>query len=193
MTLASALERLRAAVVPGADARRGVGGDHVRVRTADLAQLLDDYERIDARMRVAHFHQNRRAYPPRADMLARAASDPGAFAGSKGDRTMGRWISDAILAIESTFAPEEVRELDRRLRDVAAQLIKTRPQFGYTIREGAAELIDQSYRIERLRRVLARYGDRVPMAMCHRADWQHEIDEALEWVANNADHDLQGG
>lgn len=39
--------------------------------------------------------------------------------------------------------------------------------------------------IERLRRCLARYGDRVPMAMCHRADWQQEIDEALRFVADN--------
>lgn len=44
---------------------------------------------------------------------------------------------------------------------------------------------DGEARIERLRRILARYGDRVPMAMCHRADWQQEIDEALAWVADH--------
>lgn len=40
-------------------------------------------------------------------------------------------------------------------------------------------------RMERLRHILARYGDRVPMAMCHRADWQQEIDDALSLAADN--------
>lgn len=39
--------------------------------------------------------------------------------------------------------------------------------------------------IERLRRILTRYGDRVPMATCHRSDWQQEIDDALNYVADN--------
>lgn len=39
--------------------------------------------------------------------------------------------------------------------------------------------------VERLRRILARYGDRVAMANCHRPDWQIEIDEALRFVADN--------
>jgi hypothetical protein len=46
---------------------------------------------------------------------------------------------------------------------------------------------DAAGRVERLRRILARYGDRVPMAMCHRPDWQQEIDDALQFVANNPD------
>jgi len=33
-------------------------------------------------------------------MLARCASDPGAFVGYKGDRSMGQWIADAVLAVE---------------------------------------------------------------------------------------------
>jgi hypothetical protein len=46
-------------------------------------------------------------------------------------------------------------------------------------------LADQAASIDRLRRILARYGDRVPMATCHRPDWQQEIDEALRYVADN--------
>lgn len=49
----------------------------------------------------------------------------------------------------------------------------------------AETLYDREQRIERLRRIIARYGDRVAMAMCHRPDWQQEIDEAMEWVADN--------
>lgn len=44
---------------------------------------------------------------------------------------------------------------------------------------------DLEARIERLRRIVHRYGDRVPMATCHRADWQQEIDDAMEWVGDN--------
>ena len=40
-------------------------------------------------------------------------------------------------------------------------------------------------RVERLRRIVHRYGDRVPMATCHRQDWQQEIDAAMEFVADN--------
>lgn len=39
--------------------------------------------------------------------------------------------------------------------------------------------------IERLRRIIHRYGERVQMATCHRPDWQQEIDDAMEWVGNN--------
>lgn len=46
-------------------------------------------------------------------------------------------------------------------------------------------LYDRDQRIERLRRIVARYGDRIMMANCHRPDWQQEIDEALEWAALN--------
>ncbi len=46
-------------------------------------------------------------------------------------------------------------------------------------------LIGDAARIERLQRILHCYGDRVSMAMCHRADWQQEIDDALKWVAEN--------
>lgn len=46
-------------------------------------------------------------------------------------------------------------------------------------------LADRDAQIERLRRILARYGDRVPMATCHRADWQQEIDDAMGFVADN--------
>lgn len=48
-------------------------------------------------------------------------------------------------------------------------------------------LIAAADSIERLRRILHRYGDRIPMATCARPDWQQEIDEAFEWVANNPD------
>lgn len=50
----------------------------------------------------------------------------------------------------------------------------------------------QEEMIERLRRILHRYGDRVPMATCHRADWQQEIDDAMEWVANNPEERTDG-
>jgi hypothetical protein len=43
----------------------------------------------------------------------------------------------------------------------------------------------QAAEIARLRRILHRYGDRVPMAMCHRPDWQQSIDDAMQWVADN--------
>lgn len=46
-------------------------------------------------------------------------------------------------------------------------------------------LRDRAGEVERLRRILHRYGDRVPMAMCHRPDWQQEIDEAMRFVADN--------
>lgn len=186
MSLSHAIERLRAAILPDADSRRGQGGDHVRIRTADLAQLLADHESMDARARVAHFHANRPAYPPRVDMLARAAADPGLFAGHRGDRSMGGWIADAILALEHQQSAEEIRSLVGRMLQIAKDYLAHRHAKGaYALQEGAAELAQQSGRIERLRRILARYGDRVPMAMSHRADWQQEIDEALEWVARN--------
>lgn len=38
---------------------------------------------------------------------------------------------------------------------------------------------------ERLRRLLVKYGDRIPLATNARPDWQQEIDDAFEWVANN--------
>lgn len=41
--------------------------------------------------------------------------------------------------------------------------------------------------IERLRRLLHKYGDRIPLATNARPDWQQEIDDAMEWVANNPD------
>jgi hypothetical protein len=64
----------------------------------------------------------------------------------------------------------------RAERKADAILALTHPQ---TINAG------EDARIDRLRRILHRYGDRVPMAMCHRPDWQQEIDEALGWVADN--------
>lgn len=186
MALAHALERLWDAVRPGSDAGRGRDRERLSVPTRDLIELLEDHQRIDAQLRAAHFHANRPAYPPRVDMLARAASDPGLYAGPRGDRTMGGWIADAILALEHQQAPEEIRRLAKRMLDVGREYRAHRHAKGaYALEEGAAELTQQSGRIERLRRILARYGDRVPMAMCHRADWQQEIDEALEWVARH--------
>lgn len=44
---------------------------------------------------------------------------------------------------------------------------------------------DQAASVERLRRIVARYGDRVPMANCHRSDWQIEIDEAIRFAVDN--------
>lgn len=184
MSLSHALERIRKALIPGSDARRGQG-EYVRVGADDLAQLLADHESMDARARVAHFHANRPAYPPRADMLARAASDPGAFAGYKGERSMGRWISDAIVAIERNDAPEDIRRLAQDLSSHATGMRRARPGLSYSADQASVALVDQAAQIERLRRILARYGDRVPMAMCHRPDWQQEIDEAMEWVARN--------
>ena len=52
-------------------------------------------------------------------------------------------------------------------------------------RERASEIHDLRQSVARLRRILARYGDRVPMATCSRADWQEEIDDALAWAAAN--------
>lgn len=46
-------------------------------------------------------------------------------------------------------------------------------------------LADHAASIERLRRIVHRYGDKAPMATCHRADWQQEIDEAMSFVADN--------
>lgn len=44
--------------------------------------------------------------------------------------------------------------------------------------------------IERLRRILHRYGDRVPMATSARPDWQQEIDDALGWVTDNPEQPM---
>lgn len=185
MSLAHALERLRAAILPMSDAARGAGRDQVRIRTRDLIELMDDHQSLDAHARTAHFHANRPAYPPRVDMLARAASDPGMWAGPRGDRTMGRWIADAILVLEYRQAPDEIRRLNLRMLGLADRFVRSIPEAAYAMREGAAELTSQTGQIERLRRILARYGDRLPMATCHRADWQQEIDDALGWVADN--------
>jgi hypothetical protein len=192
MSLAHALERLRCAILPQSEARRGAGGERVTIATRDLMELLTDHQSLDAQARVAHFHANRPAYPPRVDMLARAASDPGMYAGARGERTMGRWIADAILAVEHQQAPLEIQRLNLRMHQIAVRYGKTRGEISYALEEGAAELLQQSARIERLRRILDRYGDRVPMATCHRADWQQEIDDALSWVADNPEEDADG-
>lgn len=44
---------------------------------------------------------------------------------------------------------------------------------------------DMRKQVERLQRILHRYGERVGMAMCPFPDWQQEIDEALGWVTDN--------
>ena len=36
-----------------------------------------------------------------------------------------------------------------------------------------------------LRQILRRYGDRVPMAMCHNPVWQNVIDDAMQATADN--------
>jgi hypothetical protein len=115
-------------------------------------------------------------------MMARVANDPGAYAGPRQNRSMGQWIADALLRVERHSAPLELTKLARRL-DVVG--IGMRAEHRSLVREAGAEIIDQSHRLERMRRILARYGDRVPMANCHRSDWQQEIDDALEWVADN--------
>jgi hypothetical protein len=61
-----------------------------------------------------------------------------------------------------------------------AQLVTAAEQAGYD--KGVA---DQAAGIARLRRIVARYGDRVMMANCHRPDWQIEIDEALRFAVDN--------
>lgn len=177
----NAIERLRKALVPGSDARRG-SGEYVRVGAVDLIALFEDWHRIDATLRAGHFRTNRLAYPPRAEMMTRVASDPGAYAGPQGERSTGRWIADAILRLDRLSLPEELDILVRRMDDLSGRMS---PPASAIVREAQAEIMDQSGRLERLRRILARYGDRLPMAMCHRADWQQEIDEALEWAANN--------
>lgn len=185
MSLSHALQRLRAATAPRSDARRGAGADHVHIDARDLIELLDEHDRIDAILRTAHFHANRPAYPPRVNMLARAASDPGLYAGARGERTMGRWIADAILALEHQQAPEELKKLAGRMHQIAVRFGKTRGEISYALEEGAAELLQQSGRIERLRRIIHSLGDRHSLAWCPRSDWQNEIDDAMEWVAGN--------
>lgn len=61
-----------------------------------------------------------------------------------------------------------------------AAAVTSAEQIGYE-----RGLADQAASIERLRRIVHRYGDRIPMATCHRADWQLEIDEAMRFVADN--------
>lgn len=46
-------------------------------------------------------------------------------------------------------------------------------------------LRDYAASIARLRRIVARYGDRIAMANCHRSDWQIEIDEAIRFANDN--------
>lgn len=46
-------------------------------------------------------------------------------------------------------------------------------------------LADRAGEVERLRRIVHRYGDKIAMANCHRSDWQIEIDEAMRFVADN--------
>lgn len=58
--------------------------------------------------------------------------------------------------------------------------LRSAEEVGY-----ARGLADHAATIKRLRRILHRYGDKVPMAMCHRPDWQQEIDDAMGWVADN--------
>jgi hypothetical protein len=81
-------------------AKEGSGKAMVTIRARDLHDLLIDHALLDVKARSAHVVDNPAAYPPRRMMLARVASDPGAFAGYKGERTMGRWIADAIMAVE---------------------------------------------------------------------------------------------
>lgn len=50
-------------------------------------------------------------------------------------------------------------------------------------RERVAEITYLRERVARLRRIVHRYGDRVPMATCAREDWQQEIDDAMAFVA----------
>lgn len=68
----------------------------------------------------------------------------------------------------------------RSYRGRQEMAIQAAEQLGYE-----RGLADHAATIERLRRILHRYGDRVPLAMCHRPDWQQEIDEAMGWVADN--------
>lgn len=46
-------------------------------------------------------------------------------------------------------------------------------------------LADRAGEVGRLRRIVARYGDRVAMANCHRPDWQIEIDEAIRFAVDH--------
>lgn len=56
--------------------------------------------------------------------------------------------------------------------------------------DASNNLRTQEASIERLRRILHRYGDRVPMATSARPDWQQEIDDALGWVADNPEQPM---
>ncbi len=57
---------------------------------------------------------------------------------------------------------------------------------GRTTREAVQLTLDnQVKQIERLRRIIHRYGDRVAMATSARPDWQQEIDDAMAWVASH--------
>jgi hypothetical protein len=174
MSLASALERLRAAVAPHSIDRRGSGTTQTRVNVRDLAELLDDHERMDAHLRTGHFHANRPAYPPRVDMLARAAADPGLYAGPRGDRGMGRWIADAILALECDLDEEEIRGVAKRMLRQADRLDQRIPETTYVLREGAAELLNQAGLIGRLRAALE------PFACC--ANSIDDGDPDKEWA-----------
>lgn len=54
-------------------------------------------------------------------------------------------------------------------------------------------LADRGCEIERLRRIVVHYGDRLRMANCHRSDWQIEIDEAFRFVADNSEGTIPVG
>jgi len=109
--LRHALERLNAALRPDSPARLGRVRNKMLVEVSDLEELLRDHHALDAAARAAHVRDVPQAYPPRNEMLARGASDPGMYAGYKGERSMGGWIADAILAVERRVARDDlVRE-----------------------------------------------------------------------------------
>ncbi len=109
MTFSATLERLRAAIDPNR-----VPHGKVTVQVHDLELLLNDHARADAQLRAASVREHPQAYPPRHQMLASVAADPGAYAGYKGDRTMGRWIADAILEVERHVSRHLILEVIER-------------------------------------------------------------------------------
>ncbi len=192
MSLAHALERLRDAVSPENMGHTSGGHRSVRVRVDDLAELLRDHQDMDAAGRAAHVLVHPQAYPPRNEMLARIASDPGAFAGYKGERSMGGWIADAILAVERRTAQSDlVREFvsfarylanepanpDHEQREVSVRMVKAVAQALAAPPAAIVALRDLIDMVDRLDRHPSRGGGVLPT---DKAKVMHAAREAAQ-------------
>lgn len=109
---------------------------------------------------------------------------------AKADTATFQAIADKIKKLGVLFPehPEVATVLNIAVSNIESllDLQKSSERCYENLRTEAISVVQELVpRVERLRRILHRYGDRSPMATCHRADWQLEIDEAMEWVANN--------